>query len=270
MEQGLPSDSQVAGVNTPLVSLILTTRDRPSFFQTALSCYQHQTYPNRELIVVDDGDQFPVDEGQVQNIGGRLFRAQPGTHLGTKLNLGCEEARGSFCQKMDDDDWYGPLFVETMVSALMRSWREFCRPTVAFLTPFLFFDVARWEIRRSVEGNVPGASFLFPRLDWWERPFRPLPGDEDVWFLMDQLRMGAYPLRVRALEQFIAVRHRGFGQDRGHTWVNQSSGQSLEDDMLKLQLYDGGPEALLPAWAIAFYQRVRLESVEGISPAPLA
>jgi glycosyltransferase involved in cell wall biosynthesis len=255
------------GVDDPLVSLILTTRDRPSFFETALACYEHQTYPNQELIVVDSGERFPVDAAQVEALGGRLVRAEPGTHLGTKLNLGCEAASGQFCQKMDDDDWYGPQFVETMVSALLRSWREYCRPTVAFLTPFLFFDVARWEIRRSVEGNVPGASFLFPRIDWLERPFRPLPGDEDVWFLMDQLRLGAYPLRVRALEQFIAVRHRGFGRDRGHTWVNQSSGMSLEDDMLKLQLYPGGPEALLPEWAIAFYRRVQAESVEGMTPA---
>jgi len=249
----------------PLVSVILTTRDRPSFFVTALACYQHQTYPNRELIVVDDGHQFPVVGHLVESIGGRLIHAEPGTPLGTKLNLGCEAARGLLCQKMDDDDWYAPAFMETLVSRLMRNWRDACRPSIAFLTPFLFFDVARWEVRRSVEGNVPGASFLFPRLDWSEHPFRPIPGDEDVWFLMDQLRFGTVPVRVRAPELFMAVRHRDLARDRGHTWVNQSSGRSLEDDLLDRELYPGGPEALLPEWAIAFYETMRLESLPDIS-----
>jgi Phosphotransferase enzyme family/Glycosyl transferase family 2 len=94
--------------NTPLVSMMLTTRDRPRFLQVAFACYQHQTYPLRELIVIDDGDQFPVDELSVEAVGGRLIHMPAGTPLGTKLNRGIEEAQGWVCQKMDDDDWYGP------------------------------------------------------------------------------------------------------------------------------------------------------------------
>ena len=81
--------------------MVLTTRDRPGFLQVALACYQHQTYPLRELIVIDDGDQFPADESSVEAVGGRLIRVPPGTPLGTKLNLGLGEARGWLCQKMD-------------------------------------------------------------------------------------------------------------------------------------------------------------------------
>ena len=35
----------------PLVSMILTTRDRPRFLEVALRCYEHQSYAARELIV---------------------------------------------------------------------------------------------------------------------------------------------------------------------------------------------------------------------------
>jgi glycosyltransferase involved in cell wall biosynthesis len=253
----------------PLVSVILTTRDRPNFIRTALACYQHQTYGHRELIVVDDGDRHPVALSLLEPLGAKLVRADPGTPLGSKLNLGCAEAGGALCQKMDDDDWYGPLFLERMVSTFLESaWQSTCRPAIAFLTPFLFFDLVRWEVRRSVENNVPGATFLFPRIDWMERPFRPLPGDEDVWFLLDQIRNGTKMVRVRALEQFMAVRHRGFSSDRGHTWVNQWTGRSLEDDLLKRSLHPGGPESILPAWALEFYQSVRQEGL-GYSPVPL-
>src|SRR4051794_33498707 len=90
----------------PLISVIITTRDRPYLLPVALTCYQHQTYPRRELIVVDDGEEFPADAARVAAVGGRLIRVEPGTPLGTKLNAGVEAADGRFCQKMDDDDWY--------------------------------------------------------------------------------------------------------------------------------------------------------------------
>src|SRR5438067_2340937 len=221
--------SRELGGSTPSVSVILTTRDRPRLLGIALRCYQHQTYPRRELIVVDDGVAFPADADAVAAVGGRLIRVEPGTPLGTKLNRGVSVARGRLCQKMDDDDWYAPEFLETMVSALLASQAVVCRPTLAFLMGFLFFDVARWEVRRSIENNVPGATLLFAREDWEGRGFRGLPQDEDVWFLLDQVRAGVMLLPVPGLETFMAVRHRGHGRDRGHTWTRQSDGQTLEE-----------------------------------------
>ncbi len=240
--------------NPPLVSMILTTRDRPRFMEMALACFEHQDYPNRELIVVDDGDQHPVDESAVARLGGAVIRTEPGTPLGSKLNLGCDAARGMLCQKMDDDDWYGPGFESTMVQALLSRWGDACSPALAVLTPFRFFDLARWEVRQTPVGNVPGATLLFPRQDWRDHPFRPLPGDEDVWFFLDQIEHGSTAVRVPATDHYMAVRHRGLGTDRGHTWVNQWTGQALEEDLLELDIVPGGPDAHLPEWALEFYR----------------
>jgi glycosyltransferase involved in cell wall biosynthesis len=245
--------------NTPLVSMVLTTRDRPRFLQVALACYQHQTYPLRELIVIDDGDQFPADESSVEAVGGQLIRMPTGTPLGTKLNRGIETAQGWLCQKMDDDDWYGPRFLETMVSTFMQSRLKLCRPAIAFLPSFLFFELARWEVRRSLANNAPGATLMFVREDWEQRPFRALRQDEDVWFLLDQVRQGLVALPVIALEHFLAVRHRGDVRDRGHTWTHQSDGGELENYLEERPLYHRPPEDLLPTWALDFYRRLHDE-----------
>jgi glycosyltransferase involved in cell wall biosynthesis len=243
----------------PLVSVILPTRDRPRLLSIALACYAHQTYPSRELIVVDDGDQAPADESAVAAAGGRLIRVEPGTPLGTKLNHGAAAARGPFCQKMDDDDWYAPGFVETMVANVLESWTIVCRPTVAVLMGFLFFDVARWEVPHSTPENAPGATLFFTRDLWEEHPFRGVPRDEDVWFYMDQLRHGGTCVTVDAPETFLAVRHSGSATDRGHTWTRQLDGQRLESYLLDLPLHAGGPEALLPDWAVQEYRALRRE-----------
>jgi glycosyltransferase involved in cell wall biosynthesis len=248
----------VTGVDdAPRVSVILTTRDRPRFLAVALACYEHQTYLRRELVVVDDGDEFPADEASIAAVDGRLVRVTPGTPLGAKLNHGLDVARGPLCQKMDDDDWYAPRFLETMVAAMQRSWAAVCRPTLSFLMPFLFFDVARWEVRRSIAANAPGATFFFAREQWAERPFRPVRYDEDVWFLLDQTRSGAAVLPVHAPELFLAVRHQGAGRDRGHTWTRWSNGETLDEYLSRRPLYEGGPEALLPDWALVFYRKLQ-------------
>jgi glycosyltransferase involved in cell wall biosynthesis len=247
----------------PLVSVVLTTRDRPRFLPLALAGYRQQRYPHRELIVVDDGEQFPVNRVEVAGAGGRLLRVPPGTALGSKLNAGIDIATGSLIQKMDDDDWYGPEFLATMVTGLARRWQVACRPTLLLLSPFLFFDLARWELRRSLRGHLPGATLLFGRDLWQEQPFRPLAGDEDVWFLLDQTRLGAEVAAVDALETYLAVRHAGLGADRDHTWTHQGSGAALDDYTRHLRLHRRPPEAILPEWALASYRALRAASEPG-------
>jgi glycosyltransferase involved in cell wall biosynthesis len=250
-----------------LVSVVLTTRDRPQLFAVALACYQQQTYPRRELVVVDDGTTFPADAAAVAAVGGRLIRLAPGTPLGIKLNHGLQAGQGRLCMKMDDDDWYSPAYLETMVSMLMAHSTVVCRPTIAFLCGFLFFDVVRWEVRWSTDRNVPGATLLFAREDWQARPFRPLSQHEDVWFLMDHIRAGSVPLAVRAPQTFLAVRHRGSRVNRGHTWTHQRNGQQLEEYVRDRPCYAPGPEALLPPWALAVYHALHHELItHGVCP----
>jgi glycosyltransferase involved in cell wall biosynthesis len=246
----------------PLVSVILTTRDRPRFLSRAFECFRGYHYPQRELIVVDDGEVYPVDEAVVAAEGGRLVRVAPGTSIGEKLNSGLAAARGAWCQKMDDDDWYGPAFLDLMMAALAEHRTTVCRPAVAFLMPFLFFDVAQWEVRQSVVNNLPGATLVFAREDWEHRPFRPLFQDEDMWFLRDQTRAGAVVLPVRspgALDAFLAVRHRNLGRDRGHTWTQQVDGRPLEAYLQEERPLYKRPEQILPAWALDFYRDLRAE-----------
>ncbi len=246
----------------PHISVILATRDRPRFLPLALACYQQQTWPaaDRELIVVDDGDQHPVAEAAIEAAAGRLLRVPPGTPLGSKLNVGIAASRGRFVQKMDDDDWYAPTFLTEMQATLADAWQDSCRPTLLFLSPFLFFDLAAWELRRSVLNHLPGATLHFPRALWEEQPFRPLFGDEDTWFLLDQQRRGAVKLTCAAQDAFLAIRHTSIAAERAHTWTHQMSGALLEDYTSTLERDPRAPEDLLPAWAVADYQRMRTGS----------
>lgn len=245
----------------PLVSVILTTRDRPRFLAIALRCYAHQSYENRELIVVDDGDSFPVDPARVAEAGGRVIRVAHGSSIGAKLNAGIETARGHLCQKMDDDDWYGPRFLERLVERRLAVQSDLCLPLMTFMMPFLFFELEPWEIRRSIDRNVPGATLMFDRDDWRERPFRDLARDEDVWFYHDHTRLGTRSVPIDDIDIYLAVRHHGISGDRGHTWTHQHGQQTLEEYLRSRPLHPRQPEDLLPEWALHAYRGLRADLI---------
>ncbi|MGE0059189.1 MAG: glycosyltransferase family 2 protein [Dehalococcoidia bacterium] len=243
----------------PLVSVVLTTRDRPQLLPIALACFQHQSYQNRELIVVDDGDQFPVSDADLPSGSDRIIRVPSGTPLGIKLNHGCNTARGRLIMKMDDDDWYAPTYLETSVNALIETQRVACQPAIVFHMGFLFFELKTWQIHQSIESNAPGATLLFAKNDWQRRPFRPVPTDEDAWFYRDQVRAGSRFLTIDSIETFVAIRHRGHRGTFGHTWTYQLDGSTLEHYLTMRPIYKKTPEEMFPDWALTTYRSIHNE-----------
>jgi hypothetical protein len=239
----------------PLVSVIMTTADRPGLFEIALECYRRQTYPHRELIVVDNGTTFPADDGAIRALGGRLIRVPPKTPLGAELNCGVRAATGRLCQKWDDDDWYAPAFLETMVAAYLRHNAAVCRPTIAFHIRSIWFDLSRWRMVDLAGQDVSGGTLLFSAETWSEFPFREIKLGEDLWFLVDQVTAGASLAPVEDPDLHIYVRHQSIEGDRGHSWTHLHRGPKVETYLRRIQ-QRGDPAAVFPAWALAAYSRL--------------
>lgn len=108
--------------DAPLVSVILPTRDRPERLRIALASVLAQTYPAIEAIVVNDGGVDVRDLIRSLDAGERVV----GLHLprsrerSAARNCGLRVARGKYVAYLDDDDWYDPGHVATLVEALER------------------------------------------------------------------------------------------------------------------------------------------------------
>jgi glycosyltransferase involved in cell wall biosynthesis len=184
----------------PLASCILVTRDRPAFFEQALRCFSSQDYPNKELVVVDDGEA-PVDGlcADVPNL--TYIRLGAPTPTGTKLNLGIEAARGDILQKLDDDDFYAPRFLSASVARLQRARRP--DALVAWCC-FLVLIARERRLYFSGHGWNAGGTLCFRRSLWKRSPFRGLYASSDRWFIRDG---NPFVARVCAAEQYLLVRH---------------------------------------------------------------
>lgn len=254
-------------MTAPLVSIILATNDRPTFLPIALRCYAEQTCPDRELIVVDSGAHFPVDEALVDSVGGRVLRVPPGTPLGQKLNLGIASASGLFIQKMDDDDYYAPTATERLIDALGGPALLYTPRALAGVSPYSLLLLKDWDLRYAPRGNTPGATLCFPRALWEELPFAPVRNHEDSNFMIAHHRIGNELRRVPEPDLLISIRHTGIAVDRAHIWVKNASRGADDYDpdghIKAFARHRKRPEDVLPAWALDIYQRIRSSSVPG-------
>ncbi len=111
------------------VSCLMVTANRERFFKRSLLSYCRQTYPNKELIIIDDGDQdlgpllkdLPADEVKYIKI-----EKKPGNVLGHLRNISLEKASGDFITQWDDDDWYHPDRLRIQVEILLQGYDACC------------------------------------------------------------------------------------------------------------------------------------------------
>jgi hypothetical protein len=165
---GLPSMSMAESQDAePLISCILPTYNRRGFLPHAIHYFLRQDYPNKELLVVDDGPD-PVGDLIPQHPLIRYVRLPQKVTLGAKLNLCCTEVRGPFIAQWDDDDWYGRDRLSRQLHALRRTNADVCG-----ISDLLYYDIRRGSGHRYVYPPqerpwLLGASLFFRR-ELWER-----------------------------------------------------------------------------------------------------
>jgi len=100
----------------PLVScLCLTTHPkRAAFLPDALRAYRQQTYPNKELVVVNDGAPLVTNQPDIRIVQ-MPVRARRWS-IGEKRNEGIRSARGTYLAVWDDDDVMMPHRLERSVT----------------------------------------------------------------------------------------------------------------------------------------------------------
>ena len=102
----------------------MVTRNRAALARRALLCLRNQTWPNLDLVIVDDGeesyeslvaefeDDFPIHYHRM--------KPNPELKLGGLRNLSEDLAEGEYLVQWDDDEWFHP----DRISYQMETLRE--------------------------------------------------------------------------------------------------------------------------------------------------
>ncbi len=171
-----------AAPTRPLVSCIMPTFNRRAFVPRAIGYFLRQDYPNRELIVVDDGTD-PVEDLMPPDDRIHYVRLERRLTVGAKRNRACELARGEIIAHWDDDDWQAPYRLTYQVEALLRD-----KAAVCGINRLLFYEPAS---RRAWQYAYPagqrfwlaGSSLCYRRAFWDTHRFADANVGEDARFV---------------------------------------------------------------------------------------
>ena len=120
MEQGSSPEITMSG-ETPLVSAVIPTRDRPDSLRRAVVSVLDQGLEPLEVVVVDDGSQPSVgDEISSMDHRIRVIRIDGSVGPAAARNLGASRAQGSFIAFLDDDDYWLPGKIEACLDCFDR------------------------------------------------------------------------------------------------------------------------------------------------------
>jgi glycosyltransferase involved in cell wall biosynthesis len=111
------------------VSCVMVTANRKALCRRAVLCFERQTYPTRELVVIDDGEQDLADVLCRLGAGQVIYRKIPPSAdnvLGRLRNIALEIATGAVIAQWDDDDWYHPERLAKQVAALEEGYDACC------------------------------------------------------------------------------------------------------------------------------------------------
>ena len=109
---------------SPRVSVLMRTRNRPVLLARAVASVHNQTITDYELIIVNDaGERRPVEHviaslPDAERCRTRFIHKRESTGMEAATNTAFAASRGEFIAILDDDDTWEPGFLKTTVSHL--------------------------------------------------------------------------------------------------------------------------------------------------------
>jgi glycosyltransferase involved in cell wall biosynthesis len=189
--------------NQPLVSCIMPTANRQKFIPMAIQYFSNQDYPNKELIIVDDGSQSikPLipDHPQI-----KFFYTEPLGTIGIKRNYAIEKADGEIIMHWDDDDYYAPDWISSQIEVHNNSGAD-----LTGLNRVFFYSPSvnkRWMYEDTDEEKpwICGATMSYKKSLWQDHPFVDLQVGEDYDFVWN---CGGKIVASNYINGFVAILH---------------------------------------------------------------
>jgi len=152
--------------NLPLVSCIMPTYNRRRFVAQAIRYFLRQDYPNRELIIVDDGTDPIADLAPTDDRINYISRP-PKSMLGNKRNLACSAANGELILHWDDDDWMADWRVTYQAQSLIETQADICGLNRLFFYEQASKQAWQYHFDDIIKPWLMGCSFCY-RKDFWK------------------------------------------------------------------------------------------------------
>lgn len=205
----------------PLISCIMPTRNRREYIPAAILCYLSQTWRNKELIILDDGNEYVADL-----IPGRSdIRHCRADHkllltVGAKRNRLCAMATGAFIAHWDDDDVSHPERLREQYKLLISNQAGLVGYRSMF---FIDEELQKAYLYEGAPRYALGTSLFYRKETWRGHKFPDQLVGEDGAFV----KAVGGAVSVPANDRLIARIHSGNTSSK-RPWVSAWSEQNYE------------------------------------------
>jgi glycosyltransferase involved in cell wall biosynthesis len=205
----------------PKISCILPTYERKQYLHRSIMLFLSQTYPNKELIIIDDSSaKFTsplLHKSSIKYIWNprTIQKKRYMKTIGYKRNEAVYHSKGVIVAFWDDDDFYGP-------NRLMNQYKHLCN-TKASITVYsrcLTYDTKTNKVTKMPKvqhTKLWKYGFVGPTIMFHKYvsqvPFKYKSLSEDSMFLEDAIRKGFDISTYENDEDFVYVRH------ESNTWI---------------------------------------------------
>lgn len=192
-------------IDLPLISALLVTKDRPELAWRAVECFMEQSYPNKELVIIDEGGyEFQKKlqkEGLLQSSATTsptihipppmisYHRNEEKTTLGALRNRAIGLAQGEYICQWDDDDLYHRHRLSYQLDACIKN-----NAAASFLLRQMLWNLAGGNLAisgyRLWEGTILVKKELMFKYAKWVRGEDSVP----VYFLASKRKLVALDL----------------------------------------------------------------------------
>lgn len=171
--------------NTNLVSVYIPTKNRASLAIRAINSVLNQTHHPIEIIVVDDCSELAQYQAlcdQFKNDGNVHFsrNSQPLGACATR-NKAINKATGEFVAGLDDDDYFKPHRIATLLAAYDDKYAFVCDNS----SVFKYYQFGDISVKKILKSNYVGNQIFTQRykilaLNGYDENF-PAYQDYDLW-----------------------------------------------------------------------------------------
>lgn len=243
----------------PLVSVVIPTYNHAHFLGRALQSVLDQTYPNLEVIVIDNHSGDNTDQVIQSFNDPRIATLKIHNHgiIAASRNAGIRAAKGEWIAFLDSDDLWYPQKLDVAVKEVMDDTTVDVCSTDEFLVNELSGEKSLLEYgpcspdlykELLVEGNRFSPSAAIVRRDFLSRmsiAFREnkefvTAEDYDLWMML--ARAGAKFKCIRSVQgEYRIHANNSSGQIAKHS---QNSGNVISDHVYRLQTFEADKDRL--------------------------
>jgi len=153
-------------LSKPLISCLCPTRNHPTIVKVAIECFNNQTYPNRELILVADEDSpYIEDLIKLTNETIKLFYAPKGLTIGAIRNISVNHAKGEYIAQWDDDNIHHKDRLTLQYNSIKSNSKQACFLRRVLINDLVSGDKGISSVGRGTESTIVALKKELPRYD---------------------------------------------------------------------------------------------------------